>query len=101
MPTPECRASLMHLLASSFDTAGDRATLAIFAASLAQPLWRGEAMVEQSMPVWRQDLTQASEIAGLLMPMLGCLWIVVKIIDTITRRRHREPPDESEPELKP
>jgi hypothetical protein len=101
MPTVECRASLLHLLSSTVDTTADKATVAVIFAGVTQPLWRGKAVVEESMPEWRQDLAEASDIAGLIMPMLGCVWVLVKIWDTLTRRHAKEPPDDSEPDMKP
>jgi hypothetical protein len=38
-----------------------------------------------SSPWWLPSLSSISETAGLLLPILGCTWLIVQIILKITR----------------
>jgi Na+/alanine symporter len=56
-----------------------------------------------SSPVWLTALKEASEIMGLILPIVGVIWIVTKIVTTImvTRRMLEAPhlpPENSEEE---
>ena len=38
-----------------------------------------------SAPVWLPPLKEASEIAGMILPILGVVWLIVQIITRIMR----------------
>lgn len=37
-------------------------------------------------PVWLPSLKDASEVAGLLLPIAGLIWLIVQIVTKITRK---------------
>lgn len=37
-------------------------------------------------PWWMPSLTDVSQAAGLLLPILGCCWLIVQIITRVTRK---------------
>lgn len=46
----------------------------------------GVAVGMVSSPVWLPGLQQVSEIAALVVPILGAIWLLVQILGYLTRR---------------
>ena len=67
MPTPICRESILNFMASVVDTPADKASAVITVASV-------------PFAVWRAELKEASDLAALFVPFLGCTWLLTQII---------------------
>lgn len=54
--------------------------------TLAERITTGIAAGAIAAPVWLSPLRDASEIAGLLLPILGVAWLIVQIVLRLLKR---------------
>lgn len=83
MPTTECRSSALHLLASLADTPSDRVSAAVAASSI-------------PLAFMRQEFKDMSDIAAMLAPILGCVWLGTQIVFKIVEGPRPRARDEGE-----
>jgi hypothetical protein len=51
----------------------------------------GVALAAASSPFWLPTLAQVSQVAGLLLPIFGCAWLLIQVVLRIRQEIKRPP----------